>query len=233
MNKKTIYATGSILVALFALGGIVTAAGVGPFGVKLGAVPAEIRDLIKGPEKLPSTDRLTGCDSSATTTDCATVRTSQAAEQASTGLSTASSYTEVASTNQSGKIDARLSVDNTLKGVSFCGTTFKTRQVIINGIDVGQRIAWLASNDQMGKLPDGGSLGQGVCNSMPHYFPVTKGILEMRDVTTFKSDDIRAPGDNYGVNIGTMTFVVNSATGEIFNVDAYDGSTLTSVGKLK
>lgn len=226
MKKKTLLVTGGAVFVLMAFGGVALAAGVGPF-------LTEIHNLIKGPETLLRVDPQTGCDSSATSTDCARVKTNQPAEQVSTELSKAISYTEVASTSQSGKIDARLTVDNTLKSVSFCGTTFKTRQIIINGVDVGQRIAYLASSDQMGKLPEGDSLGKGICNSMPHYFPVTKGILEMRDVTTFRTDDKLSPGDNYNVVIGTEAFAINPVTNEIFSISAYDGSTLTSVGKLK
>ncbi len=233
MNQKTLYATGGVLVALLACGGIAVAGGIGPFGVKLGSVPAEIRELIKGPENLPATDRLTGCDSSATTTDCARVRTSEPAEQATKGLSTAASYTEVAATKQSGKIDDHLTVNNTLKSISFCGISHKTRQVIIDGVDVGQRIAQLASSDQMGKTPNGDSIGLGVCNSMPHNIAYTKGILEIQDVTTFQGENTQALGESYTVIIGALTFVVNLETNEIFNVSAYDGSTLTSVGKLK
>lgn len=237
MKRKTLLTVSGVALALLISGSVALAGGIGPFGAGISASVATIHNLIKGPEKLPATDRLTGCDSSATTTDCARVRTSEPAEPASKGLSTAISYTEVASTKQSGKIDARLTVNNTLKEVSFCGKSSKIRQVIIDGVDVGQRLAYLASTDQMGyapggDLPGGESIGRAVCNTLPLNVPEMKGVLEMRDVAISKSDDTRAPGNNYGVNIGNYAFIINPTTNEIFNVGAYDG-TLVSVGKLR
>jgi len=234
MKNKTLLAAGGAAVALLMFGSVAIAGGIGPLGAGISASVAVIQNVFKGTEKVPNIDPQTGCDSSATSTNCATVKTSQPAEQATKGLSTATSYTEVASTHQSGKIDARLSVDNTLKTISFCGTAFKTRQVIINGVDVGQRIAYLASNDQMGKMSDGASFGHAVCLGMPHNVSVTKGILEIRDVITPQTNASRAPEarDNYFVWIGLMSFAINPVTNEIFNIDAYDGS-LVSVGKLK
>ena len=237
MNKKIRYAIGGVLVALFAFVGIAVAGGIGPFGVKLGGIPAEIQNLIKGPEKLPATDRLTGCDSSATSTDCATIRTSEPAEQATKGLSTATAYTEVAATKQSGMIDDRLTVNNTLKNISFCGKLSRTRQVIINGVDVGQRIAELASKDQMGYVPGGDSpqgesFGRAICNTLPLNVPEMKGVLEMRDVITPQTNTSQTPSNNYTVIVGTYAFVIDPITNEIFNVGAYDG-TLFLVGKLK
>jgi len=209
------------------------AGGVGPLGAGIGASVATIQNAFKGPEKLPNINPQTGCDSSATSTNCATVKTSQSAESPTTGRSTAASYTEVATTHQSGRIDAHLTIDNTLKNVSFCGNlTLKTRQVIINGVDVGQRIAQLASSDQMGKLPNGDSLGQAICNSMPHNMEGTRGILEMRDVITPQTNTSQTPTNNYTVIIGAMAFAINPVTNEIFNIGAYDG-TLVLLGKLK
>ncbi|MBA3789027.1 hypothetical protein H0X32_01370 [Patescibacteria group bacterium] len=228
MSKRKLYAAGGVLVALFAFGGIAAAAGVGP------SLADAVQKLISSPEsKVAVVDQRTGCGS-ATSTDCATIRTSQPAEQPAEERSTATSYTEVASTKQSGKIDDHLTVDNTLKDISFCGDLkLRTRQILVNGMDVGQRIAQLASDDQMGKLPNGDSIGQGMCNSMPHNISYTKGILQMPDVTTFKSEDSRDTGENYKVVVGTEAFTVNPATNEIFSISAYDGSTLTAVGNLK
>lgn len=232
MKRKTLLTASVATLAILISGSIAVAGGIGPFSAGIGASFATIQNLIKGPEKLPAINPQTGCDSSATSTDCATVRISQPAEQATTGLSTATSYTEVASTQQSGKIDAHLTIDNTLKELSFCGTSFKTRQIIINGVDVGQRIAQLASSDQMGKMSNGDSIGQAVCNSMPHNVDYTKGILEMRDVVTPQTNLSSNPSDNYLVVIGSMAFAINPVTNEIFNIGAYDG-TLVSIGNLK
>ena len=228
MSKQTLYATGGALVALFAFGGIAAAAGVGP------SLADAVQKLINGPEnKVAVIDQRTGCGT-ATSTDCATVKTSQPAEQPAAERSNATSYTEVASTQQSGMVDGHLTVNNTLKDISFCGgLTLKTRQIIIDGVDVGQRIAQLASSDQMGRGVNDSSIGEGVCNSMPHNIAYTKGILEARDVTAFQSDDARAKGESYKVYLGDLAFAINPAADEIFLISAYDQSTLTSAGKLK
>lgn len=224
-------AVSGLAFVLLASGSIAIAGGIGPFGAGIGTSVAIIQNVFKGPEKLPKIDPQTGCDSSATSTNCATVKTSQPAEQPAKGLSTATSYTEVATTHQSGKIDANLTIDNTLKGISFCGTIFKTRQVIINGVDVAQRIAQLASSDQMGKDPGGVSIGRGVCNSMPHNTDYTKGILEIPDVELTSASQ-QTQSSQYTVTLYAMRFLIDSATNEIFNIGAYDG-TLVSLGKLK
>jgi hypothetical protein len=227
MRQKALLIVSGAILALLAFGSVAFAAGIGPS-------VADIRSFIKGPEQLPMISQSVGCDTSGTSTNCATIKTSRPAEQAAASLSTATSYTEVAQTQQSGKIDDRLTVNNALKTISFCGDlTLKTRQIIINSVDVGQRIAQLASNDQMGKLPNGDSLGQGMCNSMPHNIAYIGGILQIPDVTTGKTADSRASGDNYFVFLGTEAFAINPDTNEIFSISAYDGSTLTSVGKLK
>lgn len=226
MRKALLTASAIALVSL-TFGGVAFAAGVGPS-------LADLQNFIKGSEKLPmATQSAGGCDSSSTSTNCAQVKTAQMAEQPAAALSAATSYTDVAITHQSGKLDEHLSVDNALKGISLCNTAFKTRQIFINGVDVGARIAQLASSDQMGHGINGSSIGEGVCNSMPHRVAETKGILEMRDVVTFKTDDTRAQGDNYRVYLGDLSFAINPATNEVFLISAYDGSTLTSIGKLK
>jgi len=227
--KKKILLAGGVVLVLAACGGVAFAAGNGP------ALANRIASLIKGPEKMLTVEQKTGCAPSSTSTDCATIQASLPAEQtADPQLSTATSYNEIYQTQQSGKIDDHLTVDNTLKDITFCGDlTLKTRQIIINGVDVGQRIAQLASSDEMGKGANDSSIGEGVCNSMPHNVAYVQGILEERDVTTFQTSDARAPGDNYQVYLGDLAFAINPTTNEIFLISAYDQSTLTDVGTLK
>jgi hypothetical protein len=229
--RKLLLTVSGLAVVLLASGSVAIAGGIGPFGAGINASVATIQNVFKGPETLPKIDPQTGCDSSATSTNCATVKTSQPAEQATKGLSTATNYTEVASTKQSGKIDEYLAVDNTLKIVSFCGTTLRTRQIIINGVDVAQRIAQLASSDHVATVPGGESIGQGICNSMPHNIDYTKGILEIPDVKLTRASS-QTQSSQYTVTLYAMSFLIDSATNEIFNIGAYDGS-LVLIGKLK
>lgn len=180
-----------------------------------------------------------GCNQSATTTDCAElVKKAQEREleEPLIPISTATSYTEVFSTTQSGKIDEHLTIDNTLTNVTFCERlTFKSRQIFIDGVDIVQRIAYLASNELTEKDPDGITFGQRMCDSMPHNVVYTKGILKTRDVTTFDgmNDGFTViTGKTYGVNIGSMQYAINPSANEIFVVGGFGGK-LTKIGSLK
>lgn len=162
-----------------------------------------------------------GCDQSATTTDCSKIVTVPQSQDSY--LSPAQMYTEVASTEQSGKFDEHLTIDNTLVEVRFCDKIYKTRQIFIDGVDMVQRIAQLASNDQMGKLP--------ICNSIPN--PIyTKGILETADVKSFKGSDLGLSGTTYLVFLASYRFDINPATGNMYWISAYDGSIGEPIGTL-
>jgi hypothetical protein len=224
MSKKTLYAVGGVLVALFVLGGIATAAGIGPFGVKLGAIPAEIQNLIKGPERLPANNQLTGCDQSATSTDCATIRTSEPAEQTVNGFST-----DVAATGQSGKIDARLTIDNTYKSVDVCGVLYRGKQVVIDGVDVLQRIAALGRAE----VAPHRDIGTKICDGIKPGPYGGKKEVEISEVISFPGSDVGLPGIVYQFNISDWRFAVAVETGDIYGVSGYDGSLLGPIGKLK
>ncbi len=219
--SKIALSSGGFGIAVIAFAGIAFASGVGP---SLEAV----RQFITGPEPSSLVVQEEGCERAATSTGCVGAGMSVGKKLE---ISPAVSYTEVAATHQSDKVDEHLAVGNTLKSVSFCSQkTFKTRQITINGVDVVQRIAQLASNDQMGRGAGGMKIGEGVCNSMPGNANYTKGILDTRDITTFESEE---NGKLYRVYLSNMAFAVNPKTNEIFIISAYDGSTLTGVGKLK
>ncbi|HEY4526831.1 MAG TPA: hypothetical protein VJK53_03225 [Candidatus Paceibacterota bacterium] len=47
-----------------------------------------------------------------------------------------------------GKIDEHLTINNIYREVTFCGHTFKTPQVVIDGVDVIQRLAELANTEK-------------------------------------------------------------------------------------
>ena len=52
-----------------------------------------------------------------------------------------------ATTTQAGQIDEHLFIDNTLKDVNFCGKIYQAKQIFIDGVDVVQRIAELATKE--------------------------------------------------------------------------------------
>lgn len=49
---------------------------------------------------------------------------------------------------QSGKIDEHLTINNELRDVNFCGKTYKVKQILIDGVDVVQRVAELAGENK-------------------------------------------------------------------------------------
>lgn len=54
-----------------------------------------------------------------------------------------------ATTTQAGKIDEHLTIDNTLREVIFCGVSYQTKQVFIDGVDVIQRIAMFVAESNL------------------------------------------------------------------------------------
>ena len=177
-----------------------------------------------------------GCDQSATTTDCAElIKNARESEVFSIPISPATSYTEVASTTQSGKIDEHLTIDNTFINVTFCDKVLKSRQIFIDGVDVVQRIAYLATNElteQKGFANT--TFGQAICNSMP-YNLYTKGVLETADVTIFTDNDAgfsKMPGKTYAVFLSARQFFINPSMNAIFSIGGYGGE-WTNIGTLK
>jgi hypothetical protein len=61
----------------------------------------------------------------------------------------------------SGKIDEHLTIYNTLREVNFCGEIYKVKQVLIDGVDVVQRVAELATKDL---IPEGKGSEKTICN---------------------------------------------------------------------
>jgi hypothetical protein len=62
-----------------------------------------------------------------------------------------------ATTTQIGKIDEHLTIDNTFRDVNFCGTTYKVKKIIIDGVDAVQRIADLVTASNLDYM-------KGVCD---------------------------------------------------------------------
>ncbi len=138
------------------------------------------------------------------------------------------SYTEIASTSQSGKVSEKLTVDNTLVPVQFCDKTFKTRQVFIDGVDVVQRIAELATKGKMPKSPLGYDESAMTCKNMGG---TRQGYLDVADVKEFSEGQPRR--DGYYVRIASSLYVVYEDSGEIYLSSAYDGELIGPLGTLK
>ncbi|MBI2120092.1 MAG: hypothetical protein HYT94_00530 [Parcubacteria group bacterium] len=54
----------------------------------------------------------------------------------------------------SGKIDEHLTINNEHRDVNFCGKTYKVKQILIDGVDVVQRVAEIANEFNAGEEQD-------------------------------------------------------------------------------
>lgn len=178
---------------------------------------------------------LTPCVQSATTADCSkltplgTPYTPPTEEEAKPW----------ADTTQTGKVDEHLTIDNALRDVNFCGNTYKVKQVMIDGIDVVQRIAELTTSNQ-----DDPSKKY-VCDNA--LLLRSDGWIHLENeigiptvenklyqgaslYTVILVDPLSTPFNTVPVG----EFVVNVTTGDIFIVvQKIDGSSNELFGKLK
>jgi hypothetical protein len=158
-----------------------------------------------------------------------------------------------ATTSQAGKIDEHLTIDNTLRDVNFCGNTYKVKQIMIDGVDVIQRIAEIATNNVISKdLKAGpfklgtdkqeslnmkeGELAGGICDSIKNN--TTDGIIGVNYVK--KINTVDHTGVNQDVYVIWLVpvsyenaFGIAPATNNIYGVSGYDGSLYGPIGKLK
>jgi hypothetical protein len=153
----------------------------------------------------------------------------------------------VTDTAQSGKIDEHLTINNELRDVNFCGKTYKVKQVMIDGVDVVQRIAEILTKNLVPETlkigPYGpkmdewktienknGEITNGICENIKN---TTTETIEI-GVGKFKSTDIfpEGIGEIYTVSI-EESFRVVYTTGDIYTTDAYSGGFVGPIGKLK
>lgn len=159
-------------------------------------------------------------------------------------------------TTQVGQIDEHLFIDNTLKEVNFCGKTYRVKQVMIDGVDVVQRIAELATKNLMPEtfkvgpyLPPmdewiivsnkNGEIAKIICEnvslnnsySLSMENPTT--IYEISGVDVFTNTHPNTNIKTYSVSAHGLHVVVNPSTNEIFTSSEYDGSSIGPLGTLK
>lgn len=125
--------------------------------------------------------------------------------------------------------DDRLVVNNTLQEVDFCGKTYNVKQVLIDGVDVVQKIG------QSTQLNN--SSTETICKNIelnnPNPDPKTKIELTVGEVQKFPGSDIGQQGDIYAFNISVVRFNVNTSSGEIYLNGSYDGSLIGPIGNFK
>lgn len=164
-----------------------------------------------------------GCDQSATTTDCESITT--ITEQPKV----VDVPIEDTSSTQSGKIDEHLTVNNIYRDVDLCGEIYRGKQVIIDGVDVLQRVAELGRNESVPHK----DIGVKICDGIKHGPYLGKKEIEIPEVTAFESSDERLPGKTYAVSISDWRFLINLSTGDIYTASGFDGRLLGPIGTLK
>ena len=162
---------------------------------------------------------------------------------------------------QAGQIDEHLFIDNTLREVNFCGRLYKVKQVIIDGVDVVQRVAEMATKNLMPETfkvgPYGpkmdewktisnknGEFAKTICenvssnNSYRLSVANPTTIYEIHGVNvftnTYPNKDVgQKEQKTYHVSFNGFDVTVDTSTNEIFTSDGYDGSAIGPLGKLK
>ncbi|HEY4483218.1 MAG TPA: hypothetical protein VI953_03540 [Candidatus Paceibacterota bacterium] len=141
---------------------------------------------------------------------------------------TSSPETEASTTPElSGQIDEHLFVDNTPIEVNFCGNEYLVKQIIIEGVDVVQRIAYLATNrlfTEYGQDND----DYGLCAYIGQNFVVRSEIqASLIEILRSKTDS-----KIYDVGIVNHSFKIDVTNGGIYYGNGVN-SLVGPIGYLK
>lgn len=128
----------------------------------------------------------------------------------------------VTATTQSGKIDEHLTINNELRDVNFCGKTYKVKQVMIDGVDVVQRIAEIAN-----KFNGGGEQdilrAKSICGNIE--FGTSSSQIDIPDLIVDST--------SYSMRMGRfLAFTIKYPSLEIETSKAEEGGSVV-IGKLK
>jgi hypothetical protein len=136
----------------------------------------------------------------------------------------------------SGKIDEHLTIDNTLRDVNFCGQIYKVKQVLIDGVDVVQRVAELAK-ELSEESKDQQDLAGAICGSIDFsitYRSYTGSHLPPDELEIYgpRSLDDGSGALKYVVGVGNTHFVIAYPSLQINIAGAEEGGS-TVIGTLK
>ena len=219
--KYVAVAIGIFFAVVFAASYVLSAGMWPPIGATIGGkleVPNDIQK--QGVDEVTST---IPCNKAATTSPCDPARAREA--QRVTPIQDEKDVpAEYRSSEQEGSIDARARVTNALGAVRVCGKTLRSKQVVIDGVNIAQRIAELSSAYDAAHSLD--------CSPMSTEYYLTD-ILRVGDVVTFRSEDqVMLPGNTYRVPFAGGQYLVNLQNQSIFVIGGYDG-TVSRLGSLK
>jgi hypothetical protein len=125
---------------------------------------------------------------------------------------------------QSGKIDEHLTIDNTLRDIDICGTTYQVKQIFIDEVDVLQRISELLQNSELApenKVAREFSLS--FCKNTSFSLPKE---LEIGEIPIYAYDSppeqINEENKTYGIFVSIFFIAVRPSINQIYYVSAYD-----------
>ena len=181
-------------------------------------------------------EELAGCNS-ATTTSCAELKRIANLPPANLPMVVA---TTSANPVQAGQIDEHLFVDNALREVNFCGKTYLVKQIILDGVDVVQRIGYLATNNMFTDSRSS-ETARIICSNIENALSTTptkrvNGRLPVPfeiDVPKVSSSlDYVDNHKKYRLAINP-SFEIDVLTGSVYYVDGYTGENIGPIGNLK
>jgi hypothetical protein len=127
------------------------------------------------------------------------------------------------------KLDEHLVVDETFKSINFCGDIYLVKQILIDGVDVMQRIAELVTSEEISG-ENGKQVVKEICEGVyaAGYPPAEYNVTLMPEIFDYGIDF-----PNYLINLDTQQFGINAKTKEIFKVvSGYADAQKIPIGSL-
>lgn len=142
--------------------------------------------------------------------------------------------------------DSHITVDETPRDVNFCGHVYKVKQIKIDGVDVVQRVAEIATRNSIPETLKVGPYGPNIDQWQTHTFKpgeVASHLCENQrrnvvgtDMTvstgSFAGQGIFRSDVLYWVQTNGDRFVVILGTHDIYISNDYDGSMTGPIGTL-
>jgi len=112
------------------------------------------------------------------------------------------------------RVDEHLAIDETLRDVSFCGSTYRAKQVLIDGIDVVRRIADFATERKLVSMyPQYKGTGE-ICRKLE----LKKQEHAVLKVIVHSSGQIEGGNTVYPLDVESIPFIVNPSMNNIAEV---------------
>jgi len=133
------------------------------------------------------------------------------------------------------KIDEHLTINNELRDVNFCGKTYKVKRVLIDGVDVVQRVAELATKGQIIDKKKGNNVSESICSNINrNNIPETDNGIDSReiqipDITNYNNEK---GNKNYEIYIQGAGFQIDSFSHDLYRIAPMDGSPIILTNKL-